>query len=347
MALTTPLCDLLGVRYPIIQTGMGWVAYPPLVAAVSEAGGLGILAAATMAPPEVERAIQDVRERTASPFGVNFRPDQVGVERVVDLIVGRGVRVASFGRAPRADLIRHLKDNGVVTIATVGAGRHAQKVAEWGVDAVIAQGTEGGGHTGAVPTLFLIPQVVAAGHLPVIGAGGFYDGRGLVAALALGAVGVAMGTRFLLTQESGVPRAVKQRYLSTDISGTVVTRRIDGAPQRVILTEFIRQLQGDPVRQLIRGARSALALRQATRTPLLDLLREGHAMHKSMDLSWSQVMMAASAPMLTRESMVQGRTDGILPSGQVAGMIDDLPTCEELVQRIVREAEATLHRLAA
>jgi NAD(P)H-dependent flavin oxidoreductase YrpB (nitropropane dioxygenase family) len=346
MGLTTPLCDLLGVRYPIIQTGMGWVAYPPLVAAVSDAGGLGVLAAATMTPPEVEHAIRDVRERTAAPFGINFRPDQVEVDGVVDLIVRCGVRVASFGHVPRADLVRRLKDNGVITIATVGAARHAQKIAEWGVDAVIAQGTEGGGHTGAVPTLFLIPQVIAVSNFPVIGAGGFYDGRGLVAALALGAVGVAMGTRFLLTRESGVPRTVKQRYLSTDIAGTIITRRIDGAPQRVIRTEFVRQLPADPVRQLLRGVRSALALHQATGTPLPDLLREVQTMRKTMDLSWPRVMMAASAPMLTRASMVEGRADGILPSGQVAGMIDDLPTCEELVQRIMREAEATLQRLS-
>jgi NAD(P)H-dependent flavin oxidoreductase YrpB (nitropropane dioxygenase family) len=346
--LRTPLCDLLGVRYPIVQTGMGWVAYPPLVAAASQAGALGILAAATMSLPELERAIRDVQARTDAPFGVNFRPDQVGVEAVVELIVRSGVRVASFAGAPRRDLVRRLKDNGVITMATVGAARHAQKVAELGLDAVIAQGTEGGGHTGAVPTLFLVPQVVAACDVPVVAAGGFHDGRGLVVALALGAVGIAMGTRFLLSRESGVPLAVKQRYLRTEVTGTVVTNRIDGVPQRVILTDYVRQLQkAGPLRRLARGAQSALELRRVTRTPLRHLVREGLAMRRTMGLSWPQLLMAASAPMLTRASMVAGRTDGILPSGQVAGVIEDLPSCDELVQRIMREAEDTLQRLCA
>src|SRR5947207_3037051 len=135
--------------------------------------------------------------------------------------------VPAFAQAPRPELIAALKDAGVITIASVGARRHAQKVAAWGIDAVIATGGEGGGHTGAVPTSLLIPQVVDAVGVPVIAAGGFFDGRGLAAALAYGAAGIAMGTRFLLTSDSPVADAVKQVYLDADLAGTVVTTKAD------------------------------------------------------------------------------------------------------------------------
>ncbi|MGH9207407.1 MAG: NAD(P)H-dependent flavin oxidoreductase, partial [Acidimicrobiales bacterium] len=159
-ALHTRFCDLIGVRYPIIQTGMGWVAGARLTAATAEAGGLGILAAGTMTFDQLRTAVGEVRQRTDKPFGVNFRTDQPDVEERIDFLIASDVKVASYGQAPRPDLIHKLKDAGVVNIPTVGARRHAEKVAEWGVDAVIAQGAEGGGHTGQVPTSLLLPQIV-------------------------------------------------------------------------------------------------------------------------------------------------------------------------------------------
>ncbi|HKA05446.1 MAG TPA: nitronate monooxygenase, partial [Acidimicrobiales bacterium] len=202
--LHTALCDLVGVRHPIVQTGMGWVAGPKLVAATADAGALGILASATMTYDEMDAAITEVRGRTSEPFGVNLRADAPDAVRRCDLLVERGVKVASFAQAPRQELIRRLQDGGIVVIPSIGAKRHAEKVLDWGVDAVLVQGGEGGGHTGAVPTSLLLPQVVdaVAGRVPVIAAGGFFDGRGLVAALAYGASGIAMGTRFLLTSDS-------------------------------------------------------------------------------------------------------------------------------------------------
>ena len=212
-ALHTPFCDLVGVRYPIVQTGMGWVAGPSLVAATAEAGGLGILASATMTLAELRAAVAEVRSRTDRPFGVNMRTDVADVGDRIALMVDQGVRVASFAQAPNAALVERCRTAGVVVMPTIGARRHAEKVAEWGVDAVIAQGAEGGGHTGVVPTSLLLPQVVDTVDIPVLGAGGFTDGRGLAAALAWGASGMAMGTRFLLTQDSTVPDSVKQIYL--------------------------------------------------------------------------------------------------------------------------------------
>jgi len=200
-ALHTRLCDLVGIDYPIVQTGMGWVAGPRLVAAMCDAGGLGILASATMTLEDLAEAITEVRRRTDAPFGVNLRTDVADVGERIELMIATGARVASFAQAPNPALVARCKEAGLFVVPTVGARRHAEKVAEWGVDAVIAQGAEGGGHTGTVPTTLLLPQVVDAvgDRVLVIAAGGFFSGRGLVAALAYGAAGVAMGTRFLLS----------------------------------------------------------------------------------------------------------------------------------------------------
>src|SRR5260221_7314016 len=242
--LRTPLTELTGVRWPVVQTGMGWVAGPRLVVAVAEAGGLGIPASSTMTLAELKRAVAEGKDRTGHPFGVNVRADAPDAQERIDLIISERVKVASFALAPTEKLVRRLTGEGVVVIPSVGARRHAEKVAAWGADAVIVQGGEGGGHTGPVPTSVLLPQVVDAVGIPVIRAGGFADARGLVAALAYGAAGIAMGTRFLLTQESRVPEGVKAGYVDTPVTGTVVTRAIDGAPQRVIGTSMIDRLEG-------------------------------------------------------------------------------------------------------
>ena len=346
-ALHTPLCDLLGIRYPIVQTGMGWVAGAKLAAATSAAGGLGILASATMTFEQATKAIDEIKSLTDRPFGVNLRSDHADVNRLVDHMISRGVRVASFAQAPSEALIKRLKDGGVFCMPTIAAVRHAEKVAAWGVDACIAQGHEGGGHTGAIPTSLLLPSVTKAVDIPVVGAGGFHDGRGLVAALAWGAEGIAMGTRFLLSKESGVPDHIKARYLATPVTGTVVTLAIDGKPQRVIRTEMIDKLEKGPrFLTAIRAMRNALELRKLTDTSLPDLLKEGRAMRKEQDLSLAQLSMAANAPMLTRSALVEGHLDaGILPTGQVTGVIDELPSVAELIDRIMREANETLLRL--
>jgi len=348
-ALHTRICDLFGIRYPIVQTGMGWVSGARLTAATSAAGGMGILASATMTLDELERAIQEVKGRTDRPFGVNMRADQPDVGQRIDLIVRSGVRLASFAGPPRKDLVQTLKAAGVLTMPTVGAPRHAEKMAEWGVDAVIAQGQEGGGHTGPIPTSLLLPAVCQAVDIPVLGAGGFNSGRGLVAALAYGAQGIAMGTRFLLTRESTVPDNVKAAYLKARLTDTVVTRAIDGDPQRVIQTEMVDRLERtNPLLRLPRALANALAFRRLTRTSLGDLVREGLAMRKARELTWAQLAMAANAPMLTRASMVDGRIEvGILPTGQVVGVIEELPTVAEVLDGIMHEAEETLARLAA
>jgi NAD(P)H-dependent flavin oxidoreductase YrpB (nitropropane dioxygenase family) len=345
--LRTAACDLLGIRYPIAATGMGWVSTPELTAATANAGGLGILAGATLTVAETEAAIARTRELTTAPFGVNLRGDSPDLPERSRLLIKHGVRVASFGLAPNESVIRELTEAGLVVMPSIGARRHAEKVAALGATAVVAQGSEGGGHTGSVPTSILLPQVTAAVSIPVFGAGGFCDGRGLVAALAYGAAGIAMGTRFLLTKESPVPDPVKQEYLRRGVTDTVVTDVLDGVPQRVLRTELAdRLMRGGPVSRLGRSVRHAAEFRKMSGTSWPDLVREGVAMKRRHGLSWPAVIMAANTPMMLRASMVDGRTDlGTLASGQVAGVIDDLPTCAELIERIMTEADAILTRL--
>ncbi|MFE1232199.1 NAD(P)H-dependent flavin oxidoreductase [Streptomyces sp. NPDC058745] len=343
----TALTRLTGVRYPIVQTGMGWVAGPRLVTASAEAGALGILASATMSTEQLRSAVREVRSRTDRPFGVNLRADAGDARERVRIIVDEGVRVASFALAPSRDLIAELKDAGVVVIPSIGARRHAEKVAAWGADAVIVQGGEGGGHTGEVATTVLLPQVVDAVDIPVVAAGGFHDGRGLVAALAYGAAGIAMGTRFLLTSDSTVPDAVKARYLAASVKDVTVTTAVDGLPHRMLRTEMVAALErAGRARALAQTVRRAAGFRKLSGLSWPRMVRDGLAMRHGRDLSWSQVLLAANTPVLLRASMVEGRTDlGVMASGQVAGLIEDLPSCEELVQRILSEATQALHAL--
>jgi NAD(P)H-dependent flavin oxidoreductase YrpB (nitropropane dioxygenase family) len=346
--LDTALTRLVGVRHPVVQTGMGWVAGPRLVGAVAEAGGLGILASATMTFDELAAAIKETRARTDAPFGVNLRADATDAAERVRLLISEQVAVASFALAPRQEMIARLKEAGIVVIPSIGAARHAEKVAGWGADAVIVQGGEGGGHTGGVATTLLLPSVCDAVDIPVIAAGGFFDGRGLAAALAYGAAGVAMGTRFLLTAESTVPDAVKARYLAAKLDGTVVTTKVDGLPHRVLRTELVDRLErAGRLRGLVGAVANAARLRELTGLSWRDMITEGRAMRHRKDLTLAQVLMAANTPMLLRAGLVAGRADaGVLASGQVAGLLTDLPSCAEVVAGVVGQATDILTRLA-
>jgi len=347
VSIRTAICDRFGIDVPVVQTGMGWVAGPRLVSATATAGALGILASATMTFDQLAAAIREVRSRTQQPFGVNLRADAEDADARVALLIREHVPVASFALAPQERQIKQLKDAGIAVVPSIGARRHAEKVAKWGADAVIVQGGEGGGHTGSVATTLLVPQVADAVDIPVIAAGGFFDGRGLVAALAYGAAGVAMGTRFLLTRESTVPDSVKQYYLGRTVADTVVTTRIDGVPHRVLRTDFVDELErSNTIMSLPRAVRNAVAFKKMSQTSWRGMVREGLALRREAHLKWSQLALAANTPMLLRAGLVEGRLDaGVLSSGQVAGIIDDLPTVADLIARIMNEAEQTLKRL--
>ena len=183
-------------------------------------------------------------------------------------------------------------------------------------------------------------DAVADTGMPVVAAGGFFDGRGLAAALSYGAAGVAMGTRFLLTKDSTVPDAVKRRYLEAALDGTVVSTKVDGMPHRVLRTGLVEKLEGgSPVRGLAAAVVNAQKFKKMSGMTWKSMITDGMAMRHGKDLTWSQVIMAANTPMLLKAGLVEGNTDaGVLASGQVAGIIDDLPTCAELVPAIVTEA---------
>lgn len=350
--LNTRLTELLGCRYPIVQTAMGWVADPGLVAATGNAGGFGFLAGATIPPEQIEGDILKVKERTTAPFGVNFHMYQPNAAEIVELVIRHGVKAVSYSRSPGPEFIRMLKEAGVVCMPTVGLPKHAIKAVELGADAVTVQGGEGGGHTGAIPTTVLLPQVIDAvgAKVPVVAAGGFKDGRGLVAALAWGADGIAMGTRFLLTSDSPVPEATLKAYLDCQDPGVIIrSTAMDGLPQRMIVNEVLSELErAGPLRKLLLAIRNGLAFRAHTGASFFGLLKSALAMQREDGLTAAQAIMSANAPMIIQRAMVDGKpAEGVLPSGQVAGVISELLSCDQLIGGIVAEAESRLKALAA
>ncbi|CAN7380987.1 NAD(P)H-dependent flavin oxidoreductase [Aminobacter sp. LjRoot7] len=350
MSLHTVLCERLGSRYPVVQTAMGWVADANLTAATCNAGGFGFFAGATTEPGDVENQILAIKSKTDRPFGVNFHMFQPNAEEVISVVIKHKVRAVSYGRGPDAKTIKRLKDAGVVCMPTVGAVKHAIKAVELGADIITVQGGEGGGHTGAVPTTILLPQVLDAVKVPVVAAGGFFDGRGLAAALSYGAAGIAMGTRFLMTKESPVPRSALDRYLATkDPTLIRTTTAVDGLPQRFIENAEIRRLESMSL-----PARLAMSMKYARQWGKesglgpIAMAKLGLKVLSSGENSFAQTVMAPNLPTLVQRGVVEGNTEtGLLPSGQAAAIIDKLESCEELIARIVSEAEARLRAVSA
>ena len=336
----TPLCALLGCKYPVIQTAMGWVAGSSLVAATTNAGGFGFLAGATIAADQIEVEILRVKTLTQDrPFGLNFHMFQANAQQLLDLAVKHKVRAVSYGRGPDKKTIGRLRDAGIVCMPTVGALKHAQKAVEMGANVITVQGGEGGGHTGAVPTTVLLPQVVDAVSVPVVAAGGFYDGRGLVAALAYG---IAMGTRFLMTSDSGVPAVTLERYLQArDPEKIQISYLVDGMPQRMIPNEYLSMLErAPPWHRLGLALRLALQWKAQTGMTLAHALRVLWQGLRDDAASAAQTVMAASAPMLLQRSMVDGApAQGVMSSGQVAALIGELQSCEQVIAGIMAQAQ--------
>ena len=344
--LQTVLTERLGCRYPVIQTAMGWVAEPALVIASSNAGAFGFLGAAVMTPAETREKIAAVRAGTDRPFGVNFHMFQPGASEIVETIIENRdqVRAVSFGRGPDAAMIARFKDAGILCVPTVGAVKHAQKMVELGVDMITVQGGEGGGHTGSVATTVLLPQVLDTVDVPVVAAGGFADGRGLAAALAYGAVGIAMGTRFLLTRESPMPDEAKASYLQTGTGGIVVTRKLDGMPQRMIRTPLIDRIEkSNTLSMWLRAFEAGREMKRQTGASWPEMIRSARGMSAHGDMSLAQAMLSAAAPMLIQKAVVDGDIEnGAMATGLVAGRLSAIPTCAELVEEIVAGARARI-----
>ncbi len=347
--LSTPLTERLGCRLPVIQTAMGWIATPALVAATSNAGAFGFLAGAVMKPDELGEAIARLKDMTEHGFGVNFHSFQPGATEIVEVILANAdrVRAVSFGRGPDARMIGAFRDAGILCIPTVGAVKHAEKMVALGCEMITVQGGEGGGHTGAVPTTVLLPQVLDAVNVPVVAAGGFADGRGLAAALAFGACGIAMGTRFLMTAESPVPASPKAAYVKAGTGDIAVSTRVDGIPQRMILNPLLRRIERSGRLGMWRRAMEAgLEMKRQTGMSWGEVLYAARAMTSHGEMPLSAAMMAAAAPMLIQRAVVSGDSEnGLMATGVVAGRLTDLPSCADLLARIETEALQRIHAL--
>jgi enoyl-[acyl-carrier protein] reductase II len=316
--MRTRLTDLLDIDHPIMLAGMGGVSYYRLVAAVSEAGGIGTLGASTMAPAELPEEMAAVRRLTAKPFGVDLLTALPGqVERGIQTVIDGGARIFVAGLGVPREAVDLLHANGILVGSMCGKVRHALNALASGVDFVVAQGTEAGGHTGTVATMALVPQVVDAvgANIPVVAAGGLYDGRGLAASLALGADGVWIGTRFIATPEARAVRGYKEALLATPEDGTVVSRSYTGKTCRVVRNEWTNyydthpeELQPFPA-QAIRSMKAGANHLGAPDGTEVDERRE------------------------------------FMPCGQGVGAIDSLIPAGELVSTMVAEAERTIDRL--
>lgn len=310
--MKTRITEMLKIKYPIIQGAMSWVSFPSLVAAVSNAGGLGILGAAFMTPAELRENIRIIRDLTDKPFGVNFMPDNPILDQLLDVIIEEKVPVASYGKGNPQKIIARTKPHGIINLPTMGSLRHALRAEQDGADAIIVQGTESGGHTGFVSTIVLVPLVASQVKIPVVAAGGISNARGLVAALALGAEGVSMGSRFIVTQEAPVPQHVKEYLIKKTEEDTVVTDNLTGVRCRVIKNGFARRL--------------------------LEMVQKKISPWEMMQYGVGRI----------RQAYVEGDLEwGSLAFGQAVGLINDIPTCQELIASMVNEAEEILTSITA
>jgi len=307
--IRTRLCELLGIEHPIVQGGMAWAASAELAAAVSNAGGLGIVGAGNLPPEAVRAELRRVRSLTSRPFGANVPVFTAGAHEAVQVFIEEGVSVVTVGGGNAGPYLEPLQRAGIVVIPVVASVALARRMARLGVDALIAEGMESGGHVGDVATLPLLPQVVDAVDLPVIAAGGIADGRGLAAALALGAVGIQMGTRFICTVECGAHPNYKERIVHAHDRATMVTGTRFGHPVRCIRGPFVKRYE-----ELEKSACT------------------------------EEEFMALGAGTL-RAAIVNGDVlEGSVMAGQSAGLVSDVVPVKVLMERTVAEAEAALRR---
>jgi NAD(P)H-dependent flavin oxidoreductase YrpB (nitropropane dioxygenase family) len=246
-------------------------------------------------------------------------------------------------------MIGRFRDAGILCIPTVGAVKHAEKMVQLGCEMVTVQGGEGGGHTGAVPTTVLLPQVLDAVDVPVVAAGGFGDGRGLAAALAYGAVGIAMGTRFLMTAESPVPQAPKAAYVKAGTGDIAVSTKVDGIPQRMILNPLLKRIEASGTLAMwLRAVEAGLEMKRQSGMSWGQVISTARSMTAHGEMPLAQAMMAAAAPMMIQRAVVSGDAEhGLMATGVVAGRLKDLPSCAKLLADIETEARARIAALTA
>lgn len=302
--VNTRLTDLLGIEYPVIQGGMSWVAEQNLAAAVSEAGGLGIIAAGAAPAEWVREQIREVKRKTKKPFGLNIMLMNPNADEIAKIVVEEEVPVVTTGAGNPSKYMEMWKEAGVKVIPVVASVALAKRMERSGADAVIAEGTEAGGHIGETTTMVLVPQIADAVNIPVVAAGGIADGRGLAAAFMLGASGVQIGTHFVVTKESIVHQNYKDAIIKASDIDTKVTGRTTGHP--------VRCLRNSMTREYLKKESEGASLEE------LEYLTLGGL----------------------RKAVVDGdTTNGSLMAGQSAGLVKEEYTCKEFIEKIVKEAE--------
>ena len=303
------ICNMLGIKYPVFQGGMAWVADANLAAAVSNAGGLGIIGAAS-APAEIVREqIRKTKELTDKPFGVNVMLMNPNAEEVAKVVIEEGVKVVTTGAGNPAKFMGAWKEAGVKVIPVVASVAMAKLMERAGADAVVAEGTESGGHIGSATTMTLVPQVVDAVNIPVIAAGGIADGRGFAAAMMLGAEAVQMGTRFVVAKESIVHANYKEQVIKAKDIDSVITGTSTGHP--------VRQIRNKMTKEYLR------------------LEKEGASLEDLEYLTLGAL----------RKAVIDGDVvNGTLMAGQIAGLIDKEMTCQEMIEEIMTQAKELLNK---
>jgi len=340
----TRITELFGIKYPIVLSGMSWISVPSMVAAVSNAGGLGILATGPMDPEQTRQAIREIRKKTDKPFGANATLLMPGAAANAKVLLEEQVPVINFALGKGDWLVREAHKYGGKVIATVVNARHAKRAQDYGSDGVIATGNEAAAHGEAVTSLVLIPSLADAVEIPVIAAGGFADGRGLAAALALGAEGIAMGTRFMTTKDSPLHGNFKKLSIEKDVTDTLYSTRIDGIYCRVLKTE-------PAAKQIKKGLDLFSAFFNSQ-----DISKQLHMPYLKLMIGilasgWKntrQMAYMANGFKAFRLATEEGDlVRGILPVGQVTGLIHDEPSVAEVMDRIVAEAVEVQAKLAA
>jgi len=340
--MKTRITELLGIEYPIIQAGMTFVSYLPLVVAVSEAGGLGILTCSDQTPEEVRANIRKVRELTSKPFGVNLVPYTPGYKDFCKVILEENVPVFSHGLGNPFKLLGVKKPAGMIFMPTVGSTRQAIMMEREGADAIMVHGFEGGGHVGYIATTVLLPKVAEIVKIPIVAAGGFCDGKGLVAALALGADGIAMGSRFCATVECPVDENVKKALTEAQEEDAIVSFRYDGLRLRSIPGKGLKNYRGWWSRPW-EIVPSIFSMKSAFKSSYKELW-EGSRELMRYKIPLMQFVCGCSK---IRVTLSDGAVNnGIIPSGQVTGRLRDIPTCHDLIQRIMSEAEQVAKSVA-
>lgn len=345
LKIETRITKLFGIGYPIMLSGMSWISTPELVAAVSNAGCLGMLATGPLSPKETRHAVREIRGLTDKPFGANVTLLFPGARENAEVLLEEKVPIINFALGKGDWIVREAHKYGGKVVATVATLEHAKKAEDFGVDALVVTGHEASAHGSDITSLVLIRAVARIVSIPIIAAGGFSDGSSLVAALALGADGVAMGVRFMMTKESPLHQNFKKLGAQKSVHDTLYSSRFDGLPSRVMKTTgAIRQMKRGlgfvgVVKALINARKIARSLEQSYLKMIIDALRSG--LKRSILLAYT-----ANSFEHVFKATVEGNTrDGILPTGQAIGLIEDIPPVSEVVKSIVSEATLTVSKL--